>query len=145
MAWTVERNIVQVDSTERNPVANLKIEERGEVVMVTLIQSRIVDEHTIRAVGSEFEKLTLEAAADHKLLLNFKGVDYMSSAMIGQIMRLHKKCKTDGIKLKFCSICPQIMEVFKITSLTKILEIEPNEETALAAFNGTSTKRGWFK
>lgn len=126
-------------------MANLTIQERGEVVMVTFAQSRIVDEQSIRALGAEFENLTLEAAADHKLLVNFKGVDYMSSAMIGQIMKLNKKCKADGIKLKLCSICAQVMEIFKITNLTKILEIEADEEAALAAFDGTATKRGWFK
>jgi anti-sigma B factor antagonist len=125
-------------------VANLTIQERGEVVMVSFAQTRILDETTIRAIGTEFEKLTLEAAADRKLLLNFKGVDYMSSAMLGQIMRLSKKCKADKINLKLCSICPQVLEVFKITSLNKVLEIENDEATALAAFEGGGVKKGWF-
>lgn len=125
-------------------MSQLTIQECGDVVMVSFAQSRILDEPTIRSVGSEFDKLTLEAAADRKLLLNFAGVDFMSSAMIGQIMRLSKKCKADGIKLKLCSICPQVMEIFKITKLNKVLDIEPDREKALAAFSGASTKRGWF-
>lgn len=124
---------------------HLKIQDRGEVVMVTFVESRILDESTIRAVGAEFDKLTLEAAADRKLLVNFVGVDYMSSAMLGQVMRLSKKCKADGIKLKLCGICPQVLEIFEITKLTKILDIEPDEASALAAFSGAPAKRGWFR
>lgn len=124
-------------------MANLKIEDRGEVVMVSITQARILDEASIRAIGTEFDKLTLEAASGRKLLLNFKGVEFMSSAMLGQIMRLSKKCKADNIKLKLCGICPQILEAFTITRLDKVLDIAPDEEAALAAFGG-SGKRGWF-
>ena len=126
-------------------MANLTIQERGEVVMVTFTQTRILDENTIRAIGSEFANLTLEAAADHKLLLNFSGVDFMSSAMLGQIVRLNKQCKNDNIKLKLCSICPQVLEVFTITKLDKLIDIAPDEATALAAFSGAPVKKGWFK
>lgn len=122
----------------------LKIEDRGEVVLVSFAQSRILDEQAIRAIGKEFESLTTEAAADRKLLLSFSNVDYMSSAMIGQIMLLHKKCKADGIKLKLCNICPQVMEIFNITRLNKVLDIQKDEATALAAFSGAAPKKGWF-
>jgi len=111
--------------------------------MVSITQARILDEASIRAIGTEFEKLTLEAASGRKLLLNFKGVEFMSSAMLGQIMRLSKKCKADNIKLKLCSICPQILEAFTITRLDKVLDIAADEEAALAAFGGGG-KRGWF-
>ena len=123
----------------------LKIEDRGEVVMVTFTQARILDEGTIRSIGAEFEKLTTESAADHKLLLNFRGVDYMSSAMLGQIMKLYKQCKADNIKLKLCSIVPQVLEVFTITKLDKLIDIASDEAAALAAFSGAPAKKGWFK
>jgi anti-anti-sigma factor len=125
-------------------MSNLTIQERGDVVMVTFTQSRILDEHTIREIGKEFANLTLEAAADHKLLVNFAAVNYMSSAMLGQIVRLNKQCKNDNIKLKLCSICPQVLEVFTITKLNKVLDIESDEDSALAAFSGAPAKKGWF-
>ena len=113
--------------------------------MVTFTQSRILDEGTIRSIGAEFEKLTTESAADRKLLLNFRGVDYMSSAMLGQIMKLYKQCKADNIKLKICSICPQVLEIFTITRLHKVLAIEADEAAALASFSGDGVKKkGWF-
>lgn len=123
---------------------SIKIQDRGPVVMVTFVQTRILDEQAIRAFGKEFSKLTTEAAADRKLLLNFEGVNFMSSAMLGQIMALNKQCKADNVKLKLCGICPQVMEVFSITKLNKILDIHPDEATALDAFEGKAEKKGWF-
>jgi len=122
----------------------LNIQDRGDVVLVTFVQSRILDEASIREVGKAFEGLTLQAAADRKLLLSFRGVEFMSSAMIGKVVQLHKKCKADNIKLKLCDITPQVLEVFTITRLDKLLDIQKDEATALAAFAGAAPKRGWF-
>ncbi len=68
----------------------------------------------------------------------------MSSAMLGQIMKLNKQCKADGIKLKLCGICPQVLEIFTITRLHKVLNIATDEAAALASFAGDSGKKSWF-
>ena len=44
------------------------------------------------------------------------------------------------MKLKFCSIDSEIRQVFKITKLDKLFEIETDEASARAAF----MKSGWF-
>jgi hypothetical protein len=60
-------------------------------------------------------------APSKKLVLNFKGVQFMSSAMIGKLVLLNKKAKADEIHLKLCDISPNVLEVFKITRLNKVL------------------------
>jgi anti-sigma B factor antagonist len=123
-------------------MAHLNIVERQDVVMVTFNNVKILDESIIRQIGGEFENLTTEAAAERKLLLNFDRVTFMSSAMIGQIMKLYKQTKADGIALKLCSIDPTILEVFKITRLDKLLDIRKTEADALAAFG--PPKKSWL-
>jgi anti-anti-sigma factor len=123
-------------------MAHLNIVERQDVVMVTFNNVKILDESVIRQIGGEFENLTTEAAAERKLLLNFDRVTFMSSAMIGQIMKLYKQTKADGIALKLCSIDPTILEVFKITRLDKLLDIRKTEADALAAFG--PPKKSWL-
>ena len=124
-------------------MALIEIRENEDVVVVSFTQSKILDGQTIQQIGREFGDLTLEASADRRLLLNFKKVDFMASAMLGKIILLHKQCKKDKIHLKLCHISPDIMEVFKITNLTKILEIHKTEEDAVEAFGGR--KMGWFR
>lgn len=121
---------------------SLNIAENGDVVVVSFNDSKILDESAIRQIGEEFKKLTTEAAAERKLLLKFSGVGFMSSAMIGQVMRLSKQCKADKVDLKLSDIAPGIMEVFKLTRLDKILSIYPNETEALKAFG--PPRKSWF-
>ncbi len=123
-------------------MSHLNIVERQDVVMVTFNNVKILDESVIRQIGGEFEKLTTEAAGERKLLLNFDRVTFMSSAMIGQIMKLYKQSKADGIALKLCSIEPTILEVFKITRLDKLLDIRKTEADALASFG--PPKKSWL-
>jgi anti-anti-sigma factor len=122
-------------------MAHLTIMDRDDVVMVTFNDVKLLDESVIRHIGGEFGDLTTQAAAERKLLLNFQRISFMSSAMIGQIVKLNKQCKADGIALKLCSIDPTIMEVFKITRLDKLLDIRKTEADALAAFG--PPKKSW--
>jgi anti-anti-sigma factor len=120
----------------------LNINENGDVVVVSFVESKILDESVIRQIGEEFKKLTTEAAAERKLLVKFTGVGFMSSSMIGQVMRLSKQCKADKVDLKLSDIAPAIMEVFKLTRLDKILAIHATEAEAIKAFG--PPRKSWF-
>lgn len=119
----------------------LKLADRGNVVAVYFVPTSILEDAVIQQISKEFAGVALEASGERRLLLNFKTVKFMSSAMIGKIVWLHKQCKNDKIKFKLCSIAPELLEVFTITRLDKLLDIYPTEEKALAAFG----KRGFFR
>lgn len=124
---------------------HLTITDRNEVVIAHFSQARIIDDATIREIGAEMAKLPLEAAASRKLLLNFGRVEFMSSAMIGQILKLSKLCQNDKIKLKLCSITPNIMEVFTLMKLHKVLDLCKDENEAIEGFTGGGGIGGWFR
>jgi len=123
-------------------MAQLTIAESNDVVVVTFAESKILDESVIRQIGEEFKNLTTEAAAERKLLVRFDRVTFMSSSMLGQVMRLAKQCKADKIDLKLSDIAPSIMEVFKITRMDKLLSIYATEAEALKAFG--PPRKSWF-
>ena len=123
-------------------MARINIGEKLDVVVVTFKDAKILDESVIREIGVDFDKLTLEAAGDRKLLLSFAQVSFMSSAMLGKIMKLAKQAKNDKIDLKLCDIAPEIMEVFKITRLDKVLDIQKTEAGALEAFG--APRKSWL-
>lgn len=123
-------------------MAQLTIAESNDVVVVTFAESKILDESVIRQIGEEFKNLTTEAAAERKLLVRFDRVTFMSSSMLGQVMRLAKQCKADKVDLKLSDIAPSIMEVFKITRMDKLLSIYPTEAEALKAFG--PPRKSWF-
>jgi anti-sigma B factor antagonist len=54
--------------------------------------------------------------------------------MLGKLVLLQKKCKTDKITLKLCGISVNVMEVFTITKLNKLFEIVKDETSAVGSF-----------
>ena len=119
---------------------HLRLGDQGEVLVVYFQAGSLTDQSVIEQIGNELNDVVLEASGNHKLLVNFQGVKFMSSAMLGKLLPLHKRCKADKIKLKMCNISPNLMEVFKITNLTKLFDICSSEAEAIASFE----KRGFF-
>ena len=115
-------------------------QSNGDVLVVYFTDAQILDETKIQQLADD-----LNAVADKcehgKLLLNFSDVKFMSSSVLGKLVKLNKKCKADKTNLKMCNIAPEIYEVFKITRLNKVFDIQEDEESALAAFE---KKKGLF-
>ncbi|MDC0937050.1 STAS domain-containing protein [Pirellulales bacterium] len=60
---------------------------------------------------------------------------------MGKLVQLQKKSKEFKVKLKLSSISPDIYEVFKITKLHKVFDIEKDEAAARKALS----KTGFFR
>jgi anti-sigma B factor antagonist len=119
---------------------HLRLQDQGEVLIVYFQATTLTDQSMIEQIGNELGDVALEAAGNRKLLVNFQGVKFMSSAMLGKLLPLHKRCKADKIKLKMCNISPNLKEVFVITNLVKLFDICGTEADAVASFD----KRGFF-
>jgi anti-sigma B factor antagonist len=113
-------------------------QQKDDVLVVQFTSQKILSDVVIAQIGRELLELADEA--NDKMLLNFQGVTFMSSAMIGKIVLVNKKCKANKTAVKLCSISPSIMEVFEITRLNKVFSIYDSEEEALKSFQ----KKGWF-
>jgi len=68
-----------------------------------------------------FVQQNLEGVTE--LILNFKGVAYVSSAGLRAILAAQKSMNKQG-SMKVINVCPDVMEVFDITGFTDILTIE---------------------
>ena len=115
------------------PKPRLKITHDADIVEVRFLDKRILDDPAIKAISDQLFAL-VEKDGNRKMLLNFIGVEYLSSAAFGKLINLHHKMETLEGKLIVCNVVPQIYEVFAITKLDKVFEIFPNEEAALASF-----------
>ena len=120
-------------------MAAITTQTKGEILVVGFTDSKILDSQRIDQVGKELQD-SIPQAAHKKLLLNFNGVSFMSSAMITKLVMLNKTCKAQGIALKFSDVSPNVLEVFKITKLNKLFDIQDVEDKAIASFD----KKGWF-
>lgn len=114
-------------------MAVLRSEVRGEIRIVFVDVQRLVDAAIIDQCYRETVEL-LDKTEETHLLMHFGRVVFMSSAALGMLVRLHKKCKEYEISFKLCNISPEIAQVFKITSLDKLFSIHADASDALAAF-----------
>ena len=88
-------------------------------------------ETTIEIVGRldtitapALDKTINEDIADVKnLVLNFKGLEYISSAGLRVLLGAQKKMQKVGT-MKLVNVCEEVMEVFEMTGFADILVIE---------------------
>ena len=71
-------------------------------------------------------------------MLNFSNLQHMSSAVIGKLIALHKLVAEGRGKLKFCCIDENVLQIFRLMKLDKLINIHDTEEDALESF------RAWF-
>lgn len=70
----------------------------------------------------------------HKLLFDFTGVDYLSSAGMRMLLSVTKKLKTLSGRLVICSITTNVMDVLKMSGFDHVLELVKTEEEGLRKF-----------
>ena len=123
-----------------NVMESVVTQKNRGVIIAYINEAKLLDERMIGEVGSEL-LAAMERAENNMLLVNFQSVRFMSSSMIGKIVTLYKKCKENKINLKLSNISSEIMEVFQLMNLQKLLNIYSDESDAMLAFE----KDGWLK
>jgi anti-sigma B factor antagonist len=113
---------------------NLKVTQQGDVHVVEFEDRKILEELLINQIGEQVGQIVIENP-NPKLLLDFKNVQHLSSAALGMLITLNKQVIDRKGQLVLTNIHPQIFEVFKITRLNKVFNIQSNTESALQAFS----------
>jgi anti-sigma B factor antagonist len=112
---------------------------KDDILTIRLSDERLVDPEHLKRLFEDLNTL-LGKTNEQQVILDFTPVKFMASAMLGKLVQLEKKCQEFKVKLKLCGVSPDIMQVFKITKLNKVFDIQPDEPTARKSF----TKRGFF-
>lgn len=111
----------------------LKSDSNEGILTVSFVPDKILDALMIQQIQGEMTTI-LETAAAENVLLDFRGVKYLSSAALGMLVRAYQKCKASKMNLKLCNLIPDICEIFKITGIDRMLDIQPDAEAAERAF-----------
>tara|TARA_R110001592_G_scaffold203861_3_gene453770 strand:+ start:219 stop:632 length:414 start_codon:yes stop_codon:yes gene_type:complete len=101
--------------------------EDGPVIVGTIRTSSVLSAINVAEFGNEVVAY-VEARPKLNLLLNFEHVDYLSSAVLTELLRVNKAIESVEGKLRLCSLSKVILEVFQITNLDKMFTIF-NEDT----------------
>jgi anti-sigma B factor antagonist len=130
-----EEQVVAIDQIETRKDALLRIQKQNDVAVVSFVTSRILDQSNVQQLGEEFDDLVDEHHLD-KIVVNFEGVAYMSSAVMGKLVSLLKKTQAAGGRLKLCGIEESIYEIFEIMRFDKMFDIAKSEDEAVIDLMG---------
>lgn len=112
---------------------------KDDIRTIRLLDERLIDPEQLKRLFDDLHAL-LGKSEERNVLLDFTAVKFMASAMLGKLVALQKKCDEFNVKLKLFGVSPDILQVFKITKLNKVFDIQSDEASARKSFS----KRGLF-
>ena len=108
----------------------ISVEYALDATVVTFTDERILEEKDIRELEQSLSSV-IEQADGVNLVLNFCNVKFLSSAVLGLLIKISKRIYERDGRLALCGISPKIHEIFKITRLTKIFDIHKDVNAAI--------------
>ncbi|MCA3748586.1 MAG: STAS domain-containing protein [Rubrobacter sp.] len=73
----------------------------------------------------------LDSGVSH-FFVNLGGVGYMDSTGLGSLMQLHRKAREAGGSVRFYDLRPEVREIFRLTHLDRIIDVDLTREAALS-------------
>jgi anti-sigma B factor antagonist len=113
---------------EIKPRINIEYIDNATIVRFT--DEKILEEMDIKALQDSIVSI-VEQTERINLILDFGNVRFLSSAVLGLLIRLGKRIYEQDGQLKLCNINTKIFEIFKITRLTKTFDICKDVESAV--------------
>ncbi len=98
----------------------------GSIHNSSMLDGRVVDAFGKQAITFVKQRTGLN------LLLDFAGVDYLSSAALTELIKTNDAVVAGGGSMRLCGLTPQIQKVFEITRFDKSFDIQSGESAAHA-------------
>lgn len=106
-------------------------EEEIADVLVLRISGRL---DAVSSPTMEKQLLGIVEGGRHKIMLDFSGVDYLSSAGMRMLLAVTKRLKSLSGAFVVCSVRDNVMDVLKMSGFDHVLDLAPGEEQAMAKF-----------
>lgn len=113
---------------------HLDVSQRDDATIVRFKASHflLVDEWVVLDIGSEL--INLVGGQDScKLIVDFFGVEDLSSLMLGQLVKLRTKMAAKKGQLILCGLTLEVREFLDETMLSQLFDIRETEADALTA------------
>lgn len=111
-------------------LVSVKEESRGDILILR-ISGRLDAISSPKAETLVFNHVN---EGRYKLLFDFRGVDYLSSAGMRMLLSVTKKLKTLSGKLVMFSVSSNVMDILKMSGFDHVLEIVQTEEDGIRKF-----------
>lgn len=106
--------------------------ENPERITVYFAETKMIEPSYIQESGIELLDICRRAAQSRKKMrVDLKGVQFMSSAMLGVIVTLHQEARLHSVYLRFTNIHPHLFKILEITRLNRLFRLDDDEPDLL--------------
>lgn len=120
----------------RNKNFSITIRHSGPASLVDVTGS--LTSFEAGALRQAITNLVAEKRRD--IVLNLRGLEYLDSSGIGELVRNYMTVIKSGGSMKVVGLSAKAEEILKVTQLYKVFPEFPDEESALQSFPGNSQK-----
>lgn len=109
------------------------------------IQSKQANDVTVLALKGSIDAMTapkiteyiqgLVAKGHTRLVADFSGVDYTSSAGLRVLLGAIKETRSQGGDMRLVGVQPDVMKVLNLSGFTNILKMYPETDLAVASYS----------
>lgn len=111
----------------------LTFERQGAFTIGRVQSASVLDALNVAQFGEEVLHYVKQHSAVW-LVLDFCKVEYLSSAVLSELLRIDQAVKSSQGRLRLCAVNDAIRKVFEITNLDKVFHIDEDVPTAIRRF-----------
>ena len=113
---------------------NLIVRRNDDITVVAFARGDIIDAAYIQDIEDEMARLV--ASVDPpSVVIDFERVRFLTSSALGILVGLRGQLHRRGGRLCIANVVDELLEVFLLTRLTKILDMYGTTEKAVASFS----------
>lgn len=119
-------------------MSGIQSETENAVLKIYLTDVRLSEDGLVEKVAADLNSL-VQKTENSQVLLSLRDVSFVNSSMIGELVQLNKRCRQESIDFRLCDLNPNLIEVFSLMQLPKIMTIHPDEKSAMNGFETDGT------
>jgi len=84
------------------------------ILILSITTPQVRGDQVAEEINIEFNA-ALERSGAHKIVVNFQGVEFMTSVGFRPLLGLHRRTKAVGGRVVLCNLAPVVSEVLQVT------------------------------
>ena len=113
----------------------IRVEEAGGVRVVRFLDRQLFDDRTVRETTEQVHGLLPKLKSGDALVLDFSGVQTVSSSLVAKLVLLQRRVDVMGASLRLCELNQMISSVLRTTNLDRVFAIDRDLRESLSHFD----------
>jgi anti-sigma B factor antagonist len=114
----------------------IDVVESGAARVVRFQDRMVFDDRTVREVSEQINASLPNDGSPLYVVLDFTGVDLISSSLLGKLILLQRRIDATGGRLRLCELSPTVAGVFRTSNLDRLFSIDRDQAASLSSIPG---------